>query len=114
MASGTALAPLPLEEDLFDLSVSSRADGLPRLAASLRAIASDLRLRRERSLAFDPDGLLERTATAHVLAGALASADPARRARLAGAVRRAIDLHFARTRTGSAAAVPVRSESSAP
>lgn len=36
------------------------------------------------------------------------------RAAIAGAVRRAIELHFARTRTGSAAAVPVRSESSAP
>ncbi|MEI9851405.1 MAG: hypothetical protein WDN24_11870 [Sphingomonas sp.] len=85
---GFNLAPLPLEESLFELSVSSRADSLPRLAAMLRAIAAQLRLRRQRALAFDPDRMLELAATAFALTRALAGADPDRRAGLAGKVRR--------------------------
>ncbi len=49
---------------LFELSVSSRADSLPRLAAMLRAIAAQPRLRRQRALSFDPDRMLELAATA--------------------------------------------------
>lgn len=85
---GMNLAPLPLEESLFELSVSSRADSLPRLAALLRAVAAQIRLRRNRALDFDPDRLLELTATAYALVRALGSADPDRRSALAGKVRR--------------------------
>jgi hypothetical protein len=85
---GFSLAPLPLEESLFELSVSSRADSLPRISALLRAIAAQIRLRRQRALGFDPDRLLELAATAFALTRALAGGDPERRERLAGTVRR--------------------------
>ena len=85
---GFSLAPLPLEESLFELSVSSRADSLPRLSMMLRAIAAQLRLRRQRALAFDADRMLELAATAFALTRALAGADPDRRVSLAGKVRR--------------------------
>ena len=87
-ALGMNLAPLPLEEALFELSVSSRADSLPRLAALLRAVAAQMRLRRGRALDFDPDRMLELAATAFALARALKGADPERRVALAGKVRR--------------------------
>ena len=85
---GFNLAPLPLEESLFEISVSSRADNLPRLAAILRALASRMRLRRQRSLAFDPDEMLELTATAFALVRALADNSGDRQIGLAGKVRR--------------------------
>lgn len=85
---GMNLAPLPLEESLFELSVSSRADSLPRLAALLRAVAAQMRLRRNRALDFDPDRMLELAATAFALVGALGHVDPERRTALAGKVRR--------------------------
>jgi hypothetical protein len=85
---GFNLAPLPLEESLFEISVSSRADNLPRLAAILRTIAARIRLRRHRSLAFDPDELLELTATAFALIRALAVGSGDRQSALAGKVRR--------------------------
>ncbi|WP_157098630.1 hypothetical protein [Novosphingobium rosa] len=87
-ASGFNLAPLPLEESLFELSVSSRADSLPRLSAMLRAIAAQLRLRRQRNLGFDPDRMLELAATAFALCRALGQADEARLLQLAGKLRR--------------------------
>lgn len=87
-ALGMNLAPLPLEEALFELSVSSRADSLPRLAALLRAVAAQMRLRRARALDFDPDRMLELAATAFALVRALAGSDPERRIALAGKVRR--------------------------
>lgn len=86
---GMNLAPLPLEESLFELSVSSRADALPRLASILRAIAAQMRLRRGRALDFDPDRMLELAATAFALVRALERGEPERRAALAGKVRRA-------------------------
>lgn len=86
---GMNLAPLPLEESLFELSVSSRADALPRLAAILRAVAAQMRLRRARALDFDPDRLLELAATAFALVRALQRGEPGRRETLAGKVRRA-------------------------
>ncbi|MCJ2185184.1 hypothetical protein MTR62_21205, partial [Novosphingobium sp. 1949] len=90
---GLNLAPLPLEEALFALSVSTRADHLPRLAALLRAIAAQMHQRRSRALDFDPDAMLERAATAYALVRALARpeslADEAARAALCGTVRRA-------------------------
>jgi hypothetical protein len=84
------LAPVPLEESLFLLSVSSRADKLPRLAALLRAVAAEVRLKRQRSLAFDPDHMLELLASAHALTRLLArdDGDAERRAVLAGSLRR--------------------------
>lgn len=85
---GFNLAPLPLEESLFELSVSSRADNLPRLAAILRVIAAQIQLRRGRALAYDSDSMLELAATAFALTQALANPDPARRVTLAGKVRR--------------------------
>ena len=85
---GFNLAPVPLEESLFELSVSSRADSLPRLAAILRAIAAQVRLRRQRTLSFDPDRLLELAASAFALTRALGAAEDERRAGLAGKVRR--------------------------
>lgn len=87
-ALGFNLAPVPLEESLFELSVSSRADALPRLAAMLRTIAAQIRLRRQRALSFDPDTLLEQTATAFALARALGSGNADRQAALVGQVRR--------------------------
>lgn len=85
---GMNLAPLPLEESLFELSVSSRADALPRLAAMLRAIAAQMRLRRAKALDFDPDRMLELAASAFALVRALECGDPERRSGLAGKVRR--------------------------
>lgn len=85
---GMNLAPLPLEESLFELSVSSRADSLPRLAALLRAIAAQMRLRRGRALDFDADRLLELTATAFALVNALPTADADQRSVLVGKLRR--------------------------
>lgn len=85
---GMNLAPLPLEESLFELSVSTRADALPRLAALLRALAAQMRLRRGRALDFDPDRMLELAATAFALVRALERADPERRGSLAGKARR--------------------------
>ncbi|RNJ64142.1 MAG: hypothetical protein EDM03_07335 [Porphyrobacter sp. IPPAS B-1204] len=86
---GMNLAPLPLEESLFELSVSSRADALPRLASILRAIAAQMRLRRGRALDFDPDRMLELAATAFALVRALERGEPERRGALAGKVWRA-------------------------
>lgn len=86
---GMNLAPLPVEEALFALSVSSRADALPRLAAILRGIAAQMRLRRARALEFDPDRMLELAATAFALVRALERGEPERRAGLAGKARRA-------------------------
>lgn len=87
-ALGMNLAPLPLEESLFELSVSSRADSLPRLATLLRAVAAQMRLRRSRSLDFDPDRMLELAATTYALVRALGHSDAERRTALAGKVRR--------------------------
>lgn len=87
-ALGFNLAPVPLEESLFELSVSSRADALPRLAALLRGIAAQIRLRRQRALSFDPDALLEQTVTAFALTRALTAGNAERQAALVGQVRR--------------------------
>lgn len=88
--NGLALAPLALEERLFTLSVSSRADSLPRLSAMLRGIARMLRQRRARDFRFDPDACLAAIATADALVRALpAAGDPDRRSGLIGAVRQA-------------------------
>lgn len=85
---GMNLAPLPLEESLFELSVSSRADSLPRLATVLRAVAAQMRLRRDRALDFDADRMFELAATAFALVRALGHSHVERRTLLAGKVRR--------------------------
>lgn len=89
-ALGFNLAPLPLEERLFELSVSSRADALPRIAALLRAIAAQMRLRRARSFEFDAGDLLERCAIAYALTFAVTreGLSEADFARVAGVIRR--------------------------
>ncbi|NKJ00406.1 hypothetical protein [Novosphingobium sp. SG707] len=90
-ALGFNLAPVPLEESLFEMSVSTRADALPRLAALLRAIAAQIRLRRKRALSFDSDVLLELTATAFALTYALGRGNQERQAALVGQLRRSFE-----------------------
>ena len=87
---GFTLAPEALEETLFALSVSSRADALPRLAAILRGLAAQLRLKRTRALAFDAHRLLESLAIAHALIRAAAKLAPEDDGfvKIAGQVRR--------------------------
>jgi hypothetical protein len=65
------IAPVSLEERLFALAVSSRADALPRLGAMLRALSKLVRARRQRDFSFDPDACLELMADAHALLSAL-------------------------------------------
>lgn len=65
------LAPVALEEQLFMLSVSSRADHLPRLSGLLRTLSSLLAERRTRGLAADPDRCLVLAAEAFALARSL-------------------------------------------
>lgn len=111
---GFNLAPKSLEESLFALSVSSRADALPRLASILRGIAAQMRLKRARSFEFDAARMLEQVAIAHAIARAVGVVDPAtpQFAQLAGQVRRdytpleSLDLvgcgaEFWRTQTGA-------------
>ncbi len=85
------LAPEPIEEQLFALSVSSRADALPRLGRLLRTLAAQLRLKRQRAFTFDPDLCLETLATAYALvralAGTTAATDPTRLRDLSGVYR---------------------------
>jgi hypothetical protein len=60
-------APLALEDRLFELSVSSRADRLPRLSSLLRDISAQLREKRARDIAHRPAALLSRLAMAYAL-----------------------------------------------
>ena len=90
--SGFNQAPLVLEERLFALSVSSRADSLPRLSALLRTIAARVRAKREHDFSLDLEAYLALVAEAYALARALEagpaeSPDPGRRAALKGQVR---------------------------
>lgn len=64
-------APLALEDRLFELSVSSRADRLPRLSRLLRDIAAQLREKRARDIAHRPAALLSGLATAYALNDAI-------------------------------------------
>lgn len=90
--SALSLAPLALEERLFALSVSSRADALQRLGALLRIIARMMRERRSRSFRFDPDLCLAQMALADAIARALPRvSDPERRAMLIGSARQDYD-----------------------
>jgi hypothetical protein len=81
-------APVVLEERLFTLSISSRADALPRLGRQLRQLAAGVRQKREREFAFSPADALSRLAATHALAEALSRPQPPDRlALLKGAVR---------------------------
>ncbi|EGF91002.1 SWIM zinc finger family protein [Asticcacaulis biprosthecium C19] len=88
---GFNLAPLSLEERLFTLSVSSRADALPRLAGLLRALSAQIRSRRARDFAFDPDRCLDLCGKGFALISALKhddGGDPDRSSLLRGQARR--------------------------
>ena len=104
---GFNLAPEPLEENLFALSVSSRADAFPRLASVLRAIAAALRQKRARAFEHDAGRMLELCALAHALCKAAGAIDPmdARFAAITGQVRREYELYEPITLTGCGAAV---------
>jgi hypothetical protein len=81
-------APLVLEERLFTLSISSRADALPRLGRQLRELAAGMRQKREREFAFSPADALSQLAAAHAVSEALSRPQPPDRlAVLKGAVR---------------------------
>lgn len=99
--SALSLAPLALEERLFTLSVSSRADQLQRLGAMLRVIARMIRERRSRSFRFDADLCLSQIALADAIARALPRvSDAERRAALIGSARQAYDETGPLTLTG--------------
>src|SRR6185312_6030714 len=77
-----------LEERLMLLAISSRAEAMPRLSASLRRIAEGLEQRRSRNVNHDPAELLREIAFAHALLHAVSQTrDDRRLRRLAGAVR---------------------------
>jgi hypothetical protein len=81
-------APVVLEERLFTLSISSRADALPRLGRQLRQLAAGVRQKREREFALSPADALSQLAATHALAEALSRPQPHDRlALLKGTVR---------------------------
>ncbi len=71
--AGFNQAPLVLEERLFALSVSSRADALPRLSSMLRTLAARVREKRERDFSLDLEAYLVLAAEAYALVEALRS-----------------------------------------
>lgn len=86
------LAPVVLEERLFALSVSSRADALPRLSSLLRTLAARVNEKRNRDFSLDPGAFLtlmaEGYAVTHALAGLSGKAEAeAAFAALRGATR---------------------------
>ncbi len=86
--AGFNQAPLVLEERLFALSVSSRADALPRLSAMLRTLAARVREKRERDFSLDLEAYLVLAAEAYALVEALrAEQDPSGNAERAEALR---------------------------
>jgi SWIM zinc finger len=87
-SQGFAVPSRALEERLMLLAVSSRAEAMPRLSASLRRIAEGLEQRRLRNVNHDPVELLREIAYAHALLHALSQIkDDRHLRRLAGAVR---------------------------
>ncbi|TCQ99315.1 SWIM zinc finger protein [Neorhizobium sp. JUb45] len=64
-------APIGLEERTADLTLSSRAESIPRLAAELRTIAAMIRRRRERLDGAEPADLLRMLARSYALIEAL-------------------------------------------
>src|SRR6185437_2984635 len=87
-SQGFAVPSRALEERLMLLAVSSRAEAMPRLSASLRRIAESLEQRRLRNVNHDPVELLREIANAHALLYAVSQIkDDRRLRRLAGAAR---------------------------
>jgi hypothetical protein len=89
-AASTAIAQAPevLEEQLFLLSVSSRADDLPALSRRLRRLSGSVRARRNRDFSITPSEMLSDIAAAYALADALATCGDAMKvAQLRGAAR---------------------------
>ena len=87
-SQGFAVPSRALEDRLMLLAVSSRAEAMPRLSASLRRIAESLEQRRLRNVNHDPVELLREIANAHALLYAVSQIkDDGRLRRLAGAVR---------------------------
>jgi hypothetical protein len=87
-SQGFAVPSRALEERLMLLAVSSRAEAMPRLSASLRRIAEGLEQRRSRNVNHDAVELLREIAFAHALLHALSqTGDDGRLRRLAGTVR---------------------------
>src|SRR5882672_2724502 len=84
---GFAVPSRALEERLMLLAVSSRAEAMPRLSASLRRIAERLEQRRSRNVNHDPVELLREIAFAHALLHAVSQTKDDGLRRLAGAVR---------------------------
>ncbi|MCH9806527.1 MAG: SWIM zinc finger domain-containing protein [Alphaproteobacteria bacterium] len=74
-ATGLARAPLSLEDRLFSLAVSGRADALPRLAASLRRLANLIAQARVHHVDYSAEELLGSIAACYALVKAL-SHDP--------------------------------------
>ena len=87
-SQGFAVPSRALEERLMLLAVSSRAEAMPRLSASLRRIAEGLEQRRARNVNHDPVELLRELAFAHALLFAVSQTrDDSRLRKLAGTVR---------------------------
>ncbi|MGI9332104.1 MAG: SWIM zinc finger family protein [Gammaproteobacteria bacterium] len=94
--TGFNQAPEVLEERLFSLSVSSRADALPRLSSLLRTLAAHVRDKRARDFSLDVENFLSLLAETHVLITALgqlesARPDCARHSVLRGSARQSYD-----------------------
>jgi hypothetical protein len=87
-SQGFAVPSRALEERLMLLAISSRAEAMPRLSASLRRIAEGLEQRRLRNVNHDAVELLREIAFAHALLHAVSQTkDDERLRRLAGTVR---------------------------
>jgi len=87
-SQGFAVPSRALEERLMFLAISSRAEAMPRLSASLRRIAEGLEQRRSRNVNHDPVELLREIAFAHALLHSVSQTqDDGRLRRLAGTVR---------------------------
>lgn len=88
LATAISQAPEVLEEQLFLLSVSSRADNLPALSRRLRQLSGSIRARRNRDFSVQPSEMLSAMAAAYALADALSIVgDPMAAAPLRGAAR---------------------------
>lgn len=88
VSTAIAQAAEVLEEQLFLLSISSRADDLPALSRRLRRLSGSVRARRNRDFTITPSEMLSEIAGAYALADALATCgDAAKIAQLRGTAR---------------------------
>lgn len=87
-ATGFSTAPVALEEEARRHALTGRVEALPRLAALLRQIASELAAVRRRDATADAEILLARLATAYALCTAfMDTTDQTLLRRLSGQVR---------------------------